>query len=211
MSTDIIPFDRIARLPEQYQRRAHEIAKRVSEIDALFPPCAVDDIRDAVLRLRGQFRPQPDTDPNELAAEFKAACRDLPAWAISEAANDFLGGRVENHTGQFMPTCAEFAKRARQILTPFLAERAALRTEASKLVERAADDRRRHLIDMERQNPAVRERVQHLFEQAVAGIPKSRNPILPSGGGEAKARLDVYRRPRAEASKLAETRIVKGK
>ncbi|MER9188321.1 hypothetical protein [Mesorhizobium australicum] len=161
--------------------------------------------------MAGQFRDQPDIDHADMAGEFLAACRDLPPWAVSEAASDFLAGRVDNHTGQFMPTCAEFAKRARAIMMPFLSERALLRTEASKLVERATDDRRRHLIDMERQDPAVRKRVAALVDVATAGAAKRK--VLPhlrlNDAGQ--KRIDALKRPRQEFSKLEQTKIVKGR
>ncbi len=208
MTTDLVPRDVFDQLPERYRQRAREIARRVSEIDDLMRPCQADAIRDSVVRMRGQLRPQPDVEPRDLADEFKAACRDLPEWALAESANDFLAGRVENHTGQYMPTCAEFAMRARLVITPFMAELSALRTEASKLLERAADDRRRHQIEMERQDPAVQARVEKLFEAVAAGAPKRRT--IPHRGlsAEQQARIDALKRPRASPSKIAETRIV---
>lgn len=209
--SEVVQFDQFAKLPEQYRRRAREIAKRVADIDALFPACATDDIRDAVVRLRGQLRPQPDTAPTDLAAEFKAACRDLPAWAISEAATDFLAGRVDNHTGQYMPTCAEFAKRAREILVPFLSERAALKVEASKLIERATDDARRHAIAIERQNPAVKARVAALIDAARFGSPKPAALTHQGLSAEQQARLDAMKKQPIHPSKITETKIVKGK
>lgn len=210
--SDVVPSDRFSMLPERYQRRAREIATRVGEIDALIRPAGKEAVRDAVIRLRCQLRPQPDTAAKDMASEFVTACADLPEWSISEAANDFLAGRVENHTGQFMPTCAEFAKRAREIIRPFLVERASLRTEAEKLVERAADDARRHRIEMERQDPAVRARVAKLHADAIAGAPK-RQALTHTGLSEDRQkRLDAFKVKREpEASKLLETRIVQRK
>lgn len=207
---DVVSLDKFSRLPERYQRRARDIAHRVSEIDALCRQAASEDIGDALKRLRRHFRPQPDTEARDMAEGFRDACRDLPAWAISEAANDFLAGRVPNHTGQFMPTCAEFAIRARSILTPFLAERSSLRTEAEKLVERAEDDRRRHLIEMERQDPAVKARVAALVETATAGT--TNRAVLTHRGlsDEAQARIDALKKPRQFVSKISETKIGKG-
>lgn len=207
---DLIATDAFDALPEAYRLRARQIAARVGAIDVLLTPCRTEAIRDALLRLRAQLRPQPDTDPAALVEEFKAACRDLPEWAVSEAANDFLAGRVDNHTGQFMPTCAEFAKRARSILLPFLAERSALRTEAEKLVERAEDDRRRHLIEIERQDPAVRRRVAEMMEAYSSGLPKgplkAARPMLTA---EKQARLDAMKKPREHVSKIEQTQIVR--
>lgn len=207
---EIAVTDASSRLPEKYRRRAREIVGRVAEIDTLIAPCKPEDIRDAMVRMVGQFRDQPETEHSDMAAEFLAACRDLPAWGISEAAGDFLGGRVDNHTGQFMPTCAEFAKRVRSIILPFLSERSCLRAEASKLVERAEDERHRHLIEMERQNPSVRSRVAALAAAATAGAPKSQ--ARPHGGLSIERReaLDALRKPRAPfASRIAQTRIGK--
>lgn len=199
---DLVPADKFSRLPERYQRRAREIARRVSDIDALCALPTTDEIGEALKRLRGQLRPQPDTDVREMAEGFKASCRDIPAWAISEAANDFLAGRVDNHTGQFMPTCAEFAKQARAVLLPFLSERSALRIEASKLVERAEDDARRHRIAMERQDPAVRARTAQLIADATKGAAKAL-PMRHAGiSDEVKAKLDTYRKPRSFVSKI---------
>lgn len=206
---DVVPTDRFARLPERYQRRAREIARRVSEIDALCRYAAPDEIGAELKRLRGQFRPQPDVDNRDMAASFLEACRDLPAWVISEAANDFLCGRVDNHTGQFMPTSAEFAKRARAILIPFLSERVCLRQEADKIVERAADEARRLRIEAERRSPEVRNRVEQLKEMAARGAAKMVSFQHKGISEDAASRLDALRRPRQFVSKLEETPIVK--
>lgn len=197
-------------LPERYRLRAVQIAARVREIDAALKPCVPSEIGDAVVRMFRQFMEQPGTDRSEMAAEYRAACSDLPAWAISEAANDFLWGRVDNHTGRYMPVCAEFAKRARSILIPFLAERHALKTEAEKLVERAADDHRRHLVDMERQDPAVKARVAELAASVTKG---HASPVVAPHIGLSKEkhkRIDALKKPRQFVSKLGETRIARG-
>ncbi|MBT1154346.1 hypothetical protein J1C56_01945 [Aminobacter anthyllidis] len=208
--TDLIAKDAFDRLPEQYRKRAREIAARVRDIDAVLKPCEPAKIGEAVVRMFRQFRDQPGVDHADMAAEYRTACFDLPEWAVSEAANDFLAGRVENHTGQFMPTCAEFARRARHILTPILAERSALRVEAGKLVERAEDDRRRHLIELERHDPNVRDRVAALAESAAAGGLK-RGALTHTGlSAEKQSRLDALKRPRSFESKITTTRIGKG-
>jgi len=208
---DLVAKDDFDKLPEKYRDRARAIRARVAEIDGLMVPCQPQDVRASVVRMAGQFRDQPDIDHADMAGEFLAACRDLPAWAICEAASDFLAGRVDNHTGQFMPTCAEFAKRARAIMMPFLSERAALRTEASKLIERATDDHKRHLVEMERQDPGVRSRVAALAEAVTAGAAKRQGlPHLGLNEAEQK-RIDALKRPRQEISKLEQTKIVKGR
>lgn len=199
---DLLPADKFAKLPERYQRRAREIAARVSEIDSLCRSASVSEIGDSIKRMRRQFRPQPDTEDREMTAGFRDACSDLPAWALSEAANDFLAGRVENHTGQFMPTCAEFAKHARSVVLPFMAERSSLRVEASKLVERAEDDHRRHLIDIERQDPAVRQRVAELAEDFAAGAPKRQSVTHLGLSEQQQSRLDALKKPRSFTSKI---------
>lgn len=203
--SDIVPADVFSKLPERYQRRAREIAARVGDIDALLTPCKLDAIKGVAGRLLGQLRFQPDADAKEFASEFKRACADIPEWALSEAANDFLAGRVDNHTGQFMPTCAEFAKRARSIMTPFLSERASLRVEASKLLERAADDHRRHIIEMERQDPAVRQRVEAIIADARLGAPKLVAPRRQGLTDDKRAALDAMRKPRPSTSKIGHT------
>lgn len=203
---DLITADKFAILPERYQRRAREIAARVSEIDALCRPAPAQDVGAELKRLRGHLRPQPDTEVKDMASGFKDACRDLPSWVISETANDFLAGRVDSHTGQFMPTCAEFAKRARHIMTPFMAELSSLRIEASKLVERAMDDERRHYIEMERQNPAVRRRVADLAEAFSAGSPKQGSTPHLGLSAEAQSRLDALKKPRQIESKIGHTK-----
>lgn len=203
---ELVATDDFDRLPQKYRDRARAIKARVAEIDVLMKPCEPDDIRAAVVRMAGQFLEQAETDHSNMAGEFLAACRDLPAWAVSEAASDFLGGRVDAHAGRYMPICAEFARRARSIMTPFLAERSALRAEASKLIERATDDHKRHLIDMERQDPAVRKRVACMVEAATAGAPKTQG--LPHLGlDEAKqARIDAMKKPRQIESKIGRTK-----
>jgi len=202
MPANVISLDPYAKLPERYRIRAEQIRLRVEAINGLMKPCRSEQIGDAVIRLRRQFRAQPDTEASSLASEYLAACRDLPEWAVSETANDFLAGRVESHTGQFMPTCAEFAKRARWILTPFLAELSSLRVEASKLIERAADDQKRHLIEMERQNPAVRRRVAELTDAFGAGSPKHQSAAHLGLSADRQARLDALKKPRQIASKI---------
>lgn len=206
---DIAPADKFDRLPERYRQRARQIAERVREIEAICVPAPANAIGDALKRMRAHLRPQPDTEVKDMAAGFREACRDLPEWAVSEAANDFLGGRVPNHTGQYMPTCAEFAKRAREILVPFLSERAALKTEAGKLIERAEDEARRLAIEAERQDPSVRERVAAMLADATKGGTK-RVSFQPEALSEEKQkRIDALKKPRQFESRLAETRIVK--
>lgn len=208
--SDVVPADKFSRLPERYQRRAREIATRVSEIEALCRPASSQEVGAELKRLRRHFLPQPDTDVAAMAEGYRSSCRDLPAWAISEAANDYLDGRVDGHTGRYMPVCAEFAKRAREILIPFMSERSALRVEASKLIERAQDDHRRHLIDMERQDPAVRQRVSALVEKVTIGAAKKQS--LPHGtlDEQKRRRLDAFRKPVPFKSKIDQTKIGRG-
>lgn len=209
---EIVSQDIFDRLPERYRRRAREIGARVAEINVLLLPCNPGAIRDAALRLCGQLRPQPDVKIEEFADEFRLACADLPEWVVSEATNDFLAGRVENHTGQYMPTCAEFARHARLIVSPFIGEKFGLRNEAERLLERAEDEARRAEIAIERADPGVRERVRCLLAKAKAGA-----PVLPTGRAhlgipsEAQAEMDKYRRRTEHVSKLADTPAVKGK
>lgn len=202
MPDEVISLKSYSHLPERYRVRAEEIKHRVDALTGLLRPCKIEAIRDAVVRLRGQFRPQPDTEAESLASEYLGACRDLPEWAVCEAANDFLAGRVDSHTGQFMPTCAEFAKRARWILTPFMAELSALRVEASKLIERAADDNKRHTIEMERQDPAIRKRVAELTDAFTAGYPKATTTPKIGISDDTKARLSALKKPRQFTSKI---------
>jgi hypothetical protein len=211
--TDIIPSDIFERLPERYQNRARQIAARVLELNRLLARCDIGAIRDSGARLCGQLRPQPETKIEEFADEFRAACADLPEWAISEATNDYLAGRVDNHTGQFIPTCAEFAKHARGIIRPFVAEKAGLRNEAERLFIRAEDDRRRELIEIERANPTVKARVRDLVKQSRAGAPVISTDHRHFGiEPEAQAQLDALRKPPVPVqSKIAQSRIVKGR
>lgn len=211
--TEIVSQDLFDRLPEQYRRRAREISARVAEIDRLLQPCKVSAIRDAAVRLRGQLRPQADTVVTDFADEFKRACTDLPEWAVFEATNDYLAGRVENHTGQFMPTCAEFARHARAIIRPFASEKAGLRHEAERLFIRAEDDRRRELITIERMDPAVRERVKAMKDAAISGcaLPAPAHGRHAGIDCETRAKLDALKKPKvAMPSRLEQTRIVKG-
>lgn len=204
---EVIDMDPFQRLPERYRNRAREIAARVRDIDAMMSPAEPVKIGEAVVRMLRQFREQPGVDPSEMGAEYRAACRDLPEWALSEAANDFLAGRVDNHTGQFMPTCAEFAKRARSIMLPFLSERAGLRTEASKLIERAADEHRRNEIAIERSDPAVKARVAALTEKVTKGAAKKQALTHSGLDAEKQRRMDALRKPVPFKSKIDQTRI----
>ncbi len=210
---DLVSKDVFDRLPERYRRRAREISSRVGEIGALLIPCKPIAIRDAALRLCGQLRPQPEIKIEEFADEFRRACSDLPEWAISEATNDYLAGRVENHTGQFMPTCAEFARHAREIVRPFAAERAGLRNEAERLFTRAEDDRRRELIAIEHADPAVKDRVRKLVLEARVGAPViSTDHRHSSIDPETQTKLDALKKPLVEApSRIAQSRIAKGR
>lgn len=209
--SEITINDRIDSLPEKYQRRAKQIRARVGDIKQLLRPCAAYSIREAGKRLHGQLRPQPEIDIEEYAREFKAACADLPDWALSEATNDFLAGRVENHTGQFMPTCAEFARHARSIVRPFLSEMNGLRNEAEKLFQRAEDDRRRELIAIAQADPAVQARVRSMCNAAQIGserpagrLPRSRMT------DEQREQLGALKKPREEKpSRLLDTPILK--
>lgn len=208
---DLVSKDIFERLPERFRNRAREISFRVSEIDALLRPCKPGAIRDAVLRICGQLRPQPEVKIEDFAEEFKRACSDLPEWAISEATNDFLAGRVENHTGQFMPTCAEFARHARSIILPFIGEKYGLRNEAERLLQRAEDEARRHAIEIERMNPEVRKRVKAMVEAVTTGSAKATTAITHVTDDDTRKRLDEMKKPRPELpSKLTESRIVKG-
>lgn len=206
--SELIPQDIFDQLPEQFRIRARQIKARVAEIDRLLLPCQVSDIRDAAVRLRGQLRPQPDTVVATFAEEFKLACADIPAWAISEAVNDFLGGRVEGHTGQFMPTCAEFARHARSIIAPFAGERVIIRREAKQLFNRAEDERRRQIIALERQDPNQRQRVRAMIDAALKGAPKAiRSNPHTTIDEDMQARLDALKLPRSEhVSKIPQTK-----
>lgn len=206
---DVTAQDVFDRLPEQFRVRARQIAERVGEIDRLLQPCSIDSIREAGRRLHGQLRPQPEINVEDYAREFKIACADLPDWAVSEATNDFLAGRVENHTGQFMPTCAEFARHARSIIAPFVGERAAIRREAEKLFERAEDQRRREIIALERQDPQQRERIRQLIDTAIKGAPKAIGSAAHGNlDQETQARLDALRVRRPQPpSKIPQTKV----
>jgi hypothetical protein len=209
--TELVPAYIFERLPERYRRRAREIAARVADIDNLLRRCDGELLNHAGKRLAGQLRHQPEIQPKDFAAEFRAACSDLPEWAISEATNDFLAGRVENHTGQFMPTCAEFARHARSIILPFIGEKYGLRNEAERLLQRAEDEARRHAIEIERMNPEVRKRVKAMVEAVTTGSAKATTAITHVIDDDTRKRLDEMKKPRPELpSKLTETRIVKG-
>lgn len=207
---DLVSKDQFDRLPERYRQRARDIAFRVGEIDRLTARCSPEAIRTAGARLCGQLRPQPDIEIEDFAEEFRQACADLPEWAISEATNDYLGGKVENHTGQYMPTCAEFAKHARSIIMPFLGERAGLRREAEKLFERAQDERRRAEIAVERAKPGHREWVRNLARSVTSGASKlTAKPHARDQ--EMQARIDALKVKREPPpSKLDQTSIVRG-
>ncbi len=209
---DLIPSDEFNRLPERYQRRAREISARVGELRTLLARCDVATIADAAGRLQGQLRWQTETDHEAFGREFRAACADLPEWAVSEATNDFLAGRVENHTGQFMPTCAEFARHARAIIAPFIGEKNGLRNEAERLFERAEDDARRAALAVERADPAVKARVRGLLAAAKAGAPLPVTSRTHTGiTAEAQSEMDKLRVRRPQVSKLEDSRLVKGK
>lgn len=207
--TDLVPADKFSSLPENYQRRAREIDARVREINRTLSPAPNGAIASAVARMAAQFRPQQDEDPVVMGKEYRAACADLPEWAISEAANDYLWGRVEDHNGRFMPVCAEFAKRVREVIRPLLSERHALRTEAEKLAERAADELRRHRIEMERQDPSVRRRVAALKAAAFGDDRQSITYQHMGLDAEAQAKIDALKKPREFVSKIDETRLAR--
>jgi len=207
---DLVPNDIFERLPERYQRRARDIATRVSELNLLLKRCDLIAIVDAATRLQGQLRWQPETDHEAFGTEFRVACEDLPEWAVSEATNDFLAGRVTNHTGQFMPTCAEFARHARSVVLPFLTEMSILRREAEQLFERAEDERRRDQIAIERARPGHREWVRQLAKSVTAGAPVISSRTHSRVDQDTQARLDALKAKRGEPeSKLSQTSIVR--
>lgn len=206
---DLIAKDQFDRLPERYRERARQIALRVQEIDRLLAPAAAETVRDTALRLIGQFRPQPGMDVAGFGREFRGVCADLPEWAVCEAANDFMAGRVANHTGQFVPTCAEFGKQARAIIAPFHAERYALRIEASRLFDRAADEKRRAMIAIERADPAVKARVRAIVAEARAGAPVKLSRPHGAISAQAQAVLDAMKKTQQHPSKISQTRIGK--
>jgi len=206
---DLIAKDQFDRLPERYRERARQIALRVQEIDRLLAPGSPETIRDTALRLIGQFRPQPGVDVAAFGREFRGVCADLPEWAVCEAANDFIAGRVANHTGQFVPTCAEFGKQARAIIAPFHAERYALRIEASRLFDRAADEKRRAMIAIERADPAVKARVRAIVAEARAGAPARVGFLHGSLDPQVQATLDAMKKTPQHPSKISKTRIGK--
>lgn len=205
---DLVSQDIFDRLPERYQRRAREISARVGELKSLLKRCDIQAIVDAAVRLQGQLLWQPGMDEKSFGVEFKAACADLPEWAISEAANDFLSGKIENHTGRYMPTCAEFAKQARFIIRPFQAEMSVLRREAEQLFERAEDERRRHIIALERQDPNQRRRIRAMIDEAVKGSAKqiSAMPHTPIDE-KTQAQIDSLKLPKRDhVSKIPQTK-----
>lgn len=207
---DLVPNDIFDRLPERYQRRARDIATRVSELKLLLKRCELGAIVDAATRLQGQLRWQPETDHEAFGAEFRIACEDLPEWAVSEATNDFLAGRVANHTGQYMPTCAEFARHARSVVLPFMSEMSILRREAERLFDRAEDERRRDQIAIERARPGHREWVRQLAKSVTAGAPAISAKPHSSIDEETQARLDAMKAPiHQPPSKLSQTSIVR--
>lgn len=206
---DLVPADKFSQLPELYRQRARDISARVADIDRMLHPATALDVADELKRMGAQLEPQPGFDPRETASGYRDACADIPAWAVAEAANDYLCGRVESHSGQFIPHAPEFAKRARALLVPILSERSALRVEAEKLVERAADDARRHRIEMERADPSVRQRVAAL---KAAAFGDERQAITYQHTGldaEAQAKIDALKKPREFVSKINETRLAR--
>lgn len=205
---DLISQDIFDRLPEQFQRRARAISARVSELRRLLAPCDIAAIADAAVRLQGQLRWQPETDHDAFGAEFKSACADLPEWAVSEAANDFLAGRVENHTGQFMPTCAEFARHARSIIAPFRAEMSILRREAEHLFCRAEDEKRRARVAIERADPAVKERVKRMVAEARSGAPVIMARSHTQLTAKEQEVLDAMKKQPVYPSKIEQSRFV---
>ncbi len=68
------------------------------------------------------------------------------------------------------------------------------------------DDERRHYIEMERQNPAVRRRVAQLAEEFAAGSPKISSAAHVGLSDEAQQRLDALKKPRQAVSKIGHTR-----
>lgn len=100
-----------------------------------------------------------DTDAKAKAAACAIALRDLPWWAIANACEDYICGRVPGDNREFMPSAANLATRARghvealradqyrarrllkaqPVSTPSVAEREAVQAQLAGL---AADLRR---------------------------------------------------------------------
>ena len=212
---ELITQDQFDLLPERHRPRARHMAARAAEIQRVLSPCGLEAIRSAGARLHGQLRPQPDINIEEFAYEFKLACSDLPEWAITAATDDFLAGRVPNHTGQFMPTCAEFARHARFIISEFVSELGGLKFQMKKLLTLAEEEDRRARFELERvrerSRPGHKEWIRGLVKQVTASAPKPIERPRFSSDPEMRARLDALKPKRPEPeSKLSQTSIVRG-
>ena len=201
--SDLILSPEIQALPKFYQDRAKEIARRYAEINRTLMPCTVSEIGDAMIRMKAQFLPQVDAGGKMVSDAYKLGCKDLPGWAISEAANDFLSGLVENHEGKFLPTSAEFCKRVRSIIMPLKREQDSLQREAMNMVRRWEDEKRLAEIERSRRDPEVQKRVQELMDQSRQTVSRQSKRIAPKQiTDEHRNSIQQFKKPRKIISKL---------
>lgn len=190
-----IATNQFASLPEKYQEKARYLLSEISMAEKFITPSSQKDADNACIELSKHFRPQPDSEPTEVRDGYRAALASLPAWSISDAVQCFIRGDVDNHTGQFMPTCAEFAKVAKLLRSPRMANWLSLKSQINRLKTDCEEERRRDEIEKFRNDPEALDRVKKLVEQITKGSPKKISGKQHGDGKGAEA-LDQYRAAR---------------
>lgn len=193
--TEIAPSS-ISCLPEKYQVIAERLMTKAKSIEGRLQPASPDVIVQVSVKMAKRLRKQPEFSGEEVLAAYREALEGLPAWAIEEASKMFLSGAVQNHTGQYMPTCAEFAKVVREIVRPLELEWRSIRTRVNHLKTECQEEQRRIEVEAFRNNPEARARILLLIEDATKGLPTLTGPSAQhSMTDERRRALDAYRKP----------------
>lgn len=191
-------------LPEKYQHIASDLLEQISITEEKLLPAGREVAKAACILMGKHFRPQADADAGIVMEGYITALAELPEWAIAEAINCFISGLVENHSGQFMPTSAEFAKVARAQFMPVWTHWRSLRSEVNRLEQDCRDEQRRIDVEAFRNDPDARNRILLLIEDATKGLPSHTSPSAQhSMTDEQRSALDPYRAPvRPHQSKI---------
>lgn len=98
---------------------------RRDDIVAGLTPATRAEIGRLVAYVRTLLPAQGNDDPELVVNGYISILSGLPLWALDQACNDFLKGRVPDHK-TFAPTCDQIAARARSLVSRFESEIAAI-------------------------------------------------------------------------------------
>lgn len=102
-----------------------------------------------------------------VAADYIAAVKGIPEWAIADTSEAYRFGRIGD--GRFVPTPGEFAKHARGLF-----EAEARRAQERRIRERQARELQERKEMLRQRTPEEKARVQKLVEETKAKIEANR-------------------------------------